>query len=276
MEKQKLPLPEVTRFISGLEKRPEYLDVIGHNNRFQALGRVAAIYADWMEETRPKDKGEILNQMSVGIMSTLPGFLHGSRELARLYELEEVGATVKRSEKVPHLEAVIPFNHRLRDFIDMFPELNFEQVQNYCTQMALFMSGPTDAAYCKQIVREQLVGMRTEIGMSQILWKIDGVEDVIPAQTVEQEMHGVDLIVTYHGKLLLLDAKTSDMGAQKALAKHRSTTADTSGYPVYPGLKYEDFSGGFRISDETAGHLAPHLESMLDSIYSQTYRSTAV
>lgn len=276
MEKQKPSLPEVTRFINGLEKRPEYLDAISGGDRFHALGRVASIYASRMEDAKPKDKSELLTLMSVGVMSTLPGFLNGSRELSHLYELEATGTRVKRSEKVPHLEAVIPFNHRLRDLIDMFPEFSFEQVQNYCSQMALFMSGPADAAYCKQVVREQLVGMRTEIGMSQILWKIDGVEDVIPAETAEQEMRGIDLVVTYHGKPLMLDAKASETGVQKALAKRTTISADTSGYPVYPQIAYEDFGGGFRISDETAERLAPRLEAVLDDIYRQTYRSVAM
>lgn len=276
MEKQKTALPEVTRFISGLEKRPEYLDASKEGNRFRALGRTAAIYAERMEQAKPKTKAEILNQMSVGIVATLPGFLDGARELVLIYEREAEGTTVKRSEKIPHLESVIPFNHQLRSLIDMFPDLSFEQVQNYCSQTALFMSGPVDAAYCKQIVREHLIGMRNEIGMSQILWKIDGVEDVVPAETAEQEMNGVDLVVTYRGKTLLLDAKASEFGVQKALDKRTSTSAASSGYPVCPMIPYEDFEGGFRISDDTAEHLSSRLKPTLDRIYQQTYGSIAV
>lgn len=281
METPKHTLPRITPLLHGLEKTNEYLDSLKGLDRFQALGQVAGIYAGRMESEKPKTPSDMLNQMSVNIMSSLPGFIEGARRLNAIDKDRERGHTISKTETTPLVEAVIPFNHGLRTLIDTFPEFTFEQVQNYCSQMTFEMSGPTDAAYCKQAVRERLVGMRTEIGMSQVLWEIEEVQDVRAAETAAEEMNGIDLIVDYRDKTLNLDAKASETGVKSALEKRsafmtRHSTNEAaldSGYPVYPGIKYEDFSGGFRIDAETARRLAPHMKTELERIYHEKFSS---
>lgn len=283
MEKQKHSLPRITAVLPKLEKTSEYIGSRTSNDRFHALGHAAGVCADRTEREKPKDPTEILNRMSMRIMSTLPGYILGSRGLDELRTDEEDGLSGRKGDKKTLIEAVIPFNHSLRALVDSFPEFAFEQVQNYCAQLTYEMSNPVDAAYCKRAVRETLVGMRNEIGMSQIIWNVEGVVDVLPAETIKEEMQGVDLTVIYHDKELKLDAKASDIGVATSLYKREAymgrrgiTERDNdSGYPVCSGIKYEDFEGGTRISEELAASLALRMKVVLDEIYRQKYGSAA-
>lgn len=258
--------------IRGLEKTPQYLEDLKPRGRKAALGRAASFFADKMEQKPQRTPEERLNGFSVRLLATLPDFITASRQLDILETRQNMtGNRIDRSQKIPHLEKVIPFNHTVRELIDEFPNLTVENVVGFCSVSGLELGGPKDAEYLEQQAGQVVTGMQQEIGLEQILWNIPDVEDVTQA-TLEQELAGMDLVVTYHGMQIGLDAKNSERGADIAHEKRddfmrnrqlNEVDMADAGYPIWSGIVSREFHGGFRVNQNCVNRCTPYVEATL-------------
>lgn len=275
---QKSTLRHPQSFINGLEKTDEFLgDLSRGKSRRASIGHAAALHHERMSRIEVQTPESKLDQAAVRILASLPPFIDAQRALDRLEDEERhTGHRLPKNIRLPHLKAVIPYNHALRDLIDSFPGVDAASISRFSGAAMLDLGGASDAQFAEAQTRELLHGMRHEIGLEQILWQIDEVGDITPA-TEEQELIGIDLVVEYKGITISLDAKASRLGAQKAvqaheayLRNHHMTEADDrGGYPVYTGLTDEDFHGGFRIDQTKAEACAPAIKQVLDNLYQQ-------
>lgn len=245
--------------------------------RTVALGHVASMFAEGMAARERETIEQQLDRSAVEILSILPDFIEAQHALDDMQtEEEEHGRRVPRREKMPHKEVAIAFNHTLRELIDTAPDISADEVTRFMSNAMLDLGDPSEADYCARETRVVLYGIQHEIGLEQILWNIEGVEDIAHG-TSAQELEGGDLIVTYRGTDIFLDAKASDRSAKKSLQHrqeflHRNNLTEATargGYPVWTGLTAADFKGGFRISEELASERAPYFESVLDQLYTQ-------
>lgn len=265
-------------FINGLEKTDEYLHMRArHRNRRKAIGHAATIHAERMKSSEIKNPSELLDRQALTLLATLPKFVVAQHELDKLRDQERKrGRKYPREVRLPHIKSVIKYNHALRELVDTFPDLNADNIRRFSAAAMLDLGTPEEAEYCAERTREALHGMRYEIGLEQVLWHIEDVEDISHA-TEEQELSGIDLIVTYRGHKLYLDAKASEFGEQKTIATrhsfqraHHMTEADEDGgFPVWCGLNEEDFDGGFRAREARAGEEAARVQQILDSLVAQ-------
>lgn len=267
-------------FINGLEKTNEYLGYLAKGKgRLASIGQAATLHHERMKNAEAQNLENQLDRSALRIISTLPRFVAAQHALDKIRDDERKrGHKFPRSVRLPHLKAVIPYNHALRDLVDSFPGVDAASIKRFSATAMLDLGSPSEAAYCSERTREALYGMQHEIGLEQILWQIEEVEDVQHA-TEEQELSGIDLVVTFRDRTLYLDSKASEFGQKSALASREaymhdrgmSETENTSGYPIWTGLQDDDFKGGFRIDNETAQAQAPGIKAILDELYRQKY-----
>lgn len=269
-------LPHPDRFINGIEKSPQFMSELPNRGRTKALGTVAQHLARQMEKKEVRTDTDRLNEFAVQMIGTLPDFIEGRKQLSIIERRQEAThVKVDRREKLPYLRKVIPFNHVVRDLIDSFQGIASGDIVRFTKSAARNLDGSQAMNEIETETRECLVGMQHEIGLEQILWNIDGVEDVLKADE-DQELHGIDLIAIYYGEEITLDAKASPVGAQKAIDERdrymwsrHLTESDMRdrGYPLWSGINFEDFHGGFRVDERTIERCVPGVERALQRLY---------
>jgi len=273
MNKKPHQLRHPQSFINGLERTDKFLEELqGGEERKIAIGRAAAFHHERMSQTESLTPEARLDRFAVRLIATLPAFIEARHALDEMEEQErETGRKVDRRKRIPYIKDSIPYNHALRDLIDEFPDLTPENIVRFSEIAMLDIGNADEARYSREHTRRHLHGMQHEIGLEQIAWQIDEVEDVRHA-TEEEELNGIDLVITYNGIELPVDAKASEVGEKKALferekylASHNLTESKYGrGYPIWTHIEHEDFGGGFRISDERAATLAPRVKATLD------------
>lgn len=264
------------RLIKGLENTPQYKSQLTITSRKRALAKTAGYYSEKMDQKEEPTKEEILEKFGVSLIETLPSFVEGSRQLDVISTREEMmGRKVPRSEKLPHLEKVVPFNHVVRGLIDFFPDSTPDNIIDFCMVVGNELGGPKDAQYLEREVGEVIVGMQHEIALQQILGFIDGVKADSQGD-VDDDLAGCDSIAIYKGMEIKLDAKASEQRSKKALEdreyyrlSHRLTEVDMAdqGYPIYTGVTMADFNGGFRINQTAIDRCVPKVGAVLSHLY---------
>ncbi|GEM_PF-1486276 len=267
-EQQKPALRNPSSYLGGLERTNEFLGAVAKTgDRATSLGRAAAVFGERMASEPSLSIEKQRDMFAVQLLARLPDFLR-AQLASRQEEYDRSAPRLSKAEHDRNMSHVIGFNHTLHDMIDMFPELKVNDITRFIKTAALDMYGPKEAAFADQSTREALVGMQHEIGLKQILWQIEDVEDVIEADEA-QERRGIDLIVHYRGTELAVDAKAAQKSADKAYDKwfNNHQAGRQGGYPIWTRINYEDFGGGFRITDERAKQLAPYIQAELEQLY---------
>lgn len=264
-------------YIHGLEKTNEYLDLLGQGKeRTIALGHVAGMFADRMARAEEQSTEQRLNRCAVNILSALPDFIHARHALDAIQDEERKFGRKLSRQKRPFKEASISYNHAIHELIDVAPDIKPADIKAFAFEATLTMADPSEAKFCAQETQGLLHSIQQEIGLEQILWHVDGVEDVVHGSK-EDEFNAGDLIVIYRGMRLLVDAKSSHAFAEKALMERTayaernkiSEANNKDGYPIWTGLDIADFGGTFRIPDRLAAKKAPRVAAILERLYEQ-------
>ena len=242
-------------------------------SRTVALARTAARIGNNMSE-RATDSETRLSGLSVQLIGQLPKFMDGIKRL------DQANSAAARKDA---LAKVIPYNHTLRDIADAFPGTSVRQLRAFCAYAARDLLEPNDLKPCDEATFETIRGMQQEIGLELILGQIEGVEDIKKATTIEQESRGIDVSFTYYGVPIELDAKSSQFGEAAALKKRDVYMAQNGihsdadvqgGYPVFTGIDYEEFNGGFRVNQKTIDRCMPHIEKVITYLANQKSQHT--
>lgn len=252
-----------TRTIAGtqeyLKTRSAEQDAPGAIRRAVALGSRA------LAESHTTESGYKSPEACVyDLISTIDDFAQAERQLAMLGETE-----ASRAERLPHIRSIIRFNHAAKALIDSDPSIGFNQLVTFTVRMheAMHRDEPgsgddaidhANTVWLQNAVSDRLHGMRSELAVEQILWAIDDDSLEYDETTIEDELHGIDLFITQNGRRYGIDIKASQAAVDKARL--------TSSHPariIWSQVSWEDFNGGFRISDELARKKAPALKRAL-------------
>lgn len=273
MRKHTLHMPESllanpSRFTRSIAETAEYrrnrqheVDETGALRRAVALGSRALVDSHTTEHGYVSPEGCVYR-----LIATIDDFVTAQQELDHLKEED-----AERRQKLPHLRKAIAFNHAAKELINNQPNIEFNELVAFTTKMYLGMHRDDPdlsdehryhqrALYVRDATKQRLHGMRSELAMEQIIWAANDPAIEYEETTIEDELRGVDLFITYHGQRVGIDAKASRAAAQMAKAK--------SSHPeriVWSQVKWDDFDGGFRISDELAARKVPDLLAELRS-----------
>lgn len=230
-----------------------------------ALRRAVALGASALAESHTTENGYKSPEACVyDLISTIDEFARAERQLAALGETD-----ASRAERVPHIRSIIRFNHAAKALIDSDPSIGFNQLVTFTVRMhqAMHRDDPesgdeaidhANKVWLHNAVSDRLHGMRNELAVEQILWALDDESLEYEETTIEDELHGVDLFITQNGRRYGIDIKASQAAVDKA-----RLTSPHPGRIIWSQLSWEDFNGGFRISDELARKKAPGLKRAL-------------
>lgn len=252
-----------TRSISGT---PEYLRSRSvEQDKPGALRRAVALGSRALAESHTTENGYKSPEACVyDLISTIDDFAQAERELASLDEIR-----APRLERLPHIRSVIRFNHAAKALIDSDPSINFSELVTFTVRMYQGMhrddpelfdgeASHSRIVWLQNAVSDRLHGMRSELAVEQILWAIDDDSLEYEETTIEDELNGIDLFITQRGTRYGIDIKASQAAVDKARL--------SSSHPdriIWSQVSWEDFNGGFRISDDLARKKAPALKRAL-------------
>lgn len=255
-------LANPTRFTRSIAETAEYRTSRSNEQDGNgALRRAVALGSQALVGDHTSERGYVSPEGCVyRLISTIDSFVSAQQELDRL---KEVGS--ERRQKLPHLRNVIAFNHAAKELIDSQPDIQFNELVSFTTKMyqGMHRDDPElhdDAryhqrtVYVRDSIKEVLHGMRNELAVEQIIWAANDPELEYDDTTVEDELRGVDLFINYHGQRFGIDVKASQ--AATHMAKLKSHHPERI---VWSQVDWDDFEGGFRISDELALQKAPAL-----------------
>ncbi|OYX40930.1 hypothetical protein B7Y94_05855 [Candidatus Saccharibacteria bacterium 32-49-12] len=194
------------------------------------------------------------------IMNVTYQLLSAEDHIHKIAELEQRGA--KRNEKLPTLQALVEFNHSVKDMIDSNPSIKFPDMMRFLAKTNLQVNGhEKNSEEFNQAIRGVLDGMRHEIGVEQMLGHLDNVE-YLEAE-VEDDLKGGDILVSVDGgDYIPLDIKASPFSAARAQEKARRNGFSGNNI-IWSQLDNEDFNGGFRVDYGIAAHKAKYLAAEL-------------
>lgn len=234
--------------------------------RARAIGRGATALA--VEHTT--DSGYIDTEgQFYSLISTLQPFLEANKSIdqavndgtyARNNYLEEVGKT-------------IDFNTALRTVIDHNFQLPRTNLQHFLESTFITSYGSKDSEYFAQLVKRHLTGMMHEVGFEQIINEIEGVTDYRTA-TKEEDLQGIDMIVTYNGREIPLDIKSNKDRAE-AVNAARSAYRDRSTYAIWSGLRSDSFTDTFALKNGIAQQRATVVEDQFNYLIEAGYSRAA-
>ncbi len=223
------------------------------------LGRNAGTLAREQEKTLSVN--EVLSMQLYE--STIP-FIEAQHALDRM-RADEVNI-LDRDEVVAYKLDVIHFNHLIKDIFDKMPDLPIADVLNFVKTQILHQFSPELAKYAYQVTRESIVGMQHETAYEQMLYHIEGVDDIRGASE-EEELLGVDYVFSYRSIPFAVDVKSSERNVQEAYIKGHDSA-------VWTHVPYEAFGGKFRLPYDEVQRYAPRIQADLDSGIA-TYMPTA-
>lgn len=233
------------------ERTKEYLP--GANLRLAVrMGAIAS------RETNLSEHGNETRESAVyNLLSHLDSYADAQYDLDVLRSDEAEGVRIPYEEKEPHLQEVVAFNHAAKELVNLDPRITFNELHNFIMFMytrqhsheldGLDEDGRTEyLQWLSQAMSATLEGMRHELAYEQIVGALQAQgEDIEYEETTpEQELKGVDYWITYEGKRIKVDVKKNPLSIKKP-------------HHVVSHVRFEDFNGGFRISNETAQTRAP-------------------
>lgn len=251
---------DVNRIVTLVGKSNEYrlardtvegLDLTDGNRRKTAIQMAATALKGEHESGYLTPEGHAMN-----ITAQLTSYTESAH---RLDTLQSRGATYK--EKLPLRQKMAEFNHAIKDMVDSNPALRYSEVLSFLRDMNQVINGRDGAAQFEHTAQGILTGMRHEIAVEQMLRYMTDVE--YKEATIDEDLKGADLFVSLNGsEMTRIDIKASDETAR--MKRQRASRDGYNPYAiVWSHVTELDFSGGFRISHETAEAKAPHLHADL-------------
>ena len=219
LERQKLP-PNPDMLINALVGHPCYLELssrgISHAETISTISQ--------LEFDRNPDGPYALPLQLLAITPKLEAAQAKFRDLHEQNAPNHEIRQLKRDE-------LIPINHQLRNIFDHNPRLPVEEFLQFVEGSTLSISGPEAARQTRIDVDRVLQGMRHELAFESLLYHLSdsGVSydesDKSASQLVDEDLHGIDMVIEYKGKPIAIDIKASQKRADEAnLKSHPSDT----------------------------------------------------
>lgn len=214
-------------------------------DRSRALSRTALYLAN------DEEKFSRLQRHQFNVIAALPAYV-------KAVEYLKEDSYFNPSHKLEDKRAAVEYNHALREMIDDNQHLTMTEVTDFIQKTTLQLSdSPSKVASVTESTRNILSGMRHEIAAENTFWQVQDVDDVRQA-TDEEDLHGIDLVVTYHGNEYGFDIKASLKAADQANEnEHRLAPAMASGF------EWEDFGPHMRPTNEATERNIAYYEEML-------------
>lgn len=170
------------------------------------------------------------------------------------------------------------FNTTLKNFIDGDPRIQPQELQRYLQDCALtYGYSGRQLEMINRAIPEMLHGMRHELGMESILYRLEGID--IEETTTEDDLNGIDeRIRRDDGTMILIDAKASRATAERKrvqreerhLKKH-GVSLPSNILVIHTGLRDEDFSPKtpWRPTEKGITRNIPRIQALIDAVPKQ-------
>lgn len=204
----------------------------------------------------------------LALMAAIPNWLLAQRQL------DKYGKTMERCEKKKLLGPVITFNHALRKIIDAEQCSGMQQLINFVTDIVLMMGESKEVVqYAENAAQIILIGMRQEIAAESVLSSMQEVYGIRGAND-EEELDGIDIVVTYKGIEVGIDIKSSQTAADKA-NKIAREHGDTEYMAVWSGFTGRDFGNKLILENWQLRNKQGYYRSVMDVVIQQAGHNVA-
>ena len=227
-------------------------------------GRAVAIMAAKAvsERVGQTHKYESDQTRQLALVAAIPNWLLAQRQL------DQHGDTMKRPEKKKLLGPIIAFNHALRKIIDAEQCSGMQQLINFVNNIVLMMGeGEEVVRYAENAARITLVGMRQEIAAESVLSSMQEVHGIRGAND-EEELGGIDIVVTYKGVEVGIDIKSSQAAADQA-NKIAREHGDAEYMAVWSGFTGRDFGDKLILEDWQLRNKQDYYRSVMGRVTQQ-------
>ena len=262
MNKKIDKLPNGQEIVDTISRSNEHLETIGDRSAYRVHLGALALTADKLADSQVEsNRGYETNESrQYRLIGALPNWLRAEHNLSTRRK------NMDRQEYVESMSSVIEFNHILREIIDTETYTRMTEVTGFVSEVLLSarVSGST-IKYATQSLVSVLDGMRHEIASESVLSDLPGVEDIRGADTIEEEMRGMDIIFTYEGTQLALDIKSTQRAADEANHKSRGSNY----YAIWSGFTWDDFGDSLLPTKEQLIRKRPHFTNQLGRIVSR-------
>lgn len=198
----------------------------------------------------------------LALVAAIPNWLLAQRQL------DQHGDTMKRPEKKKLLGPIIAFNHALRKIIDAEQCSGMQQLINFVNNIVLMMGeGEEVVRYAENAARITLVGMRQEIAAESVLSSMQEVHGIRGAND-EEELGGIDIVVTYKGVEVGIDIKSSQAAADQA-NKIAREHGDAEYMAVWSGFTGRDFGDKLILEDWQLRNKQDYYRSVMGRVTQQ-------
>jgi hypothetical protein len=233
-------------------------------------GRAVAIMAAKAvsERVGQTHKYESDQTRQLALVAAIPNWLLAQRQL------DQHGDTMKRPEKKKLLGPIIAFNHALRKIIDAEQCSGMQQLINFVNNIVLMMGeGEEVVRYAENAARITLVGMRQEIAAESVLSSMQEVHGIRGAND-EEELGGIDIVVTYKGVEVGIDIKSSQAAANQA-NKIAREHGDAEYMAVWSGFTGRDFGDKLILENWQLRNKQDYYRSVMDVVIQQAGHNVA-
>ena len=261
--------------LSGIAATPEFGEAKKVYPFARALARTAFIRAGMfakVKDERRYDAKKLATTPEARVdrmIGTLPQYVEGLEGMRQHFRDTPPQSDDFRAAK----HHVIRFNHSLKALLEADENLDAENLVVVITDMYGIMNSDrwgnnkdgwhSEQAWFKQHIDQCVRGMQHEVIASQIITAIGELTDedgnpidisVDTNVTIQDEVRGVDMLVTLDGVTFPIDIKASERTAQHARKKSRKPNSIIS-----TGIHTRELGGAFRVSPDKARTLAPSL-----------------
>lgn len=205
------------------------------------------------------------------IYANFPDFVEAQQTMnTDVYVPKEEFTTAKKN--------LSKFNTTLKDFIDGDPRIQPQELQRYLQDCALtYGYSGRQLESVTRAIPELLRGMRAELSMESILYRLDGID--IMETTTEDDLNGIDeRVLRDDGTEILIDVKASQITADKARTKREDRHRRVHGellpsniLVITTGMKEDDYSPKtpWRPTEKGIARNIPRIQALIDAVPKQ-------
>lgn len=223
------------------------------------------------EKAQSNPSSSYLEHNIAAIYARFPNFVNAQ-------QLLETDAYIPREQRTAAKEDLSEFNTTLKNFIDGDPRIQPQELLRYLQDCALtYGYSGRQLEVINRAIPERLRGMRHELGMESILYRLDGID--IEDTTTEDDLDGIDeRIRRDDGTAILIDVKASKMNANQARLEREERHMNRRGTPlpsnilvIHTGLGDDDFSPKtpWRPTEKGIARNIPRIQALIDAVPKQ-------
>lgn len=238
-----------------------------------ALAQTAALLGEQLKQSEDVEQQKIAHLYTV--MSKLPDLIHGTEGMRHHNEVKRLPRDEHRANKA----RAVAFNHAIRDLLNHDPTISLKELSLAVADMhrtankerwtrvdgSTNESGlTTENQWFRRQVEMILRGMQHEIFAKTIIHSLEPEFSVDDNISIEDDLHGADLYVSYRGVRFPVDIKAS---TQNTSYKRRQSRMPQ--HIIWSGIESKQVGDRFRLTAAEIHQAQEHMRSELLLAYEE-------